>query len=203
MNVLAKAMRRLALSLLACSGVSVAMADQVPRDALRHQRTLVREAQRVWGLDAPVATFAAQVHQESRWRAEARSPVGAEGLAQFMPSTSTWIAGLYDSLGDRAPMQPVWALRALVTYDAWLHERVAADTACERAAFMLSAYNGGLGWVYKRQRLSERPGVCLGATCAINPGITPAAQAENAAYPAVILRRHEPLYASWGARSCP
>ncbi len=180
----------------------IACAQAIPRDALRHQATLKREAQRVWGLNAPVATFAAQVHQESRWREDARSPVGAVGLAQFMPATSNWIGGLYVSLGDRAPTNPTWALRALVTYDRWLADRIKAVDDCERMAFTLSAYNGGLGWVYKRQKLSKEPGRCMGATCAINPGVTPASQRENQHYPEVILRRYEPLYAGWGAGSC-
>lgn len=191
-----------ALLVLLLGFAAVALAQSVPRDAQHHQATLKREALRVWGIDAPVATFAAQVHQESRWREGARSPVGAVGLAQFMPATSNWIGGLYSSLGDRAPTNPTWALRALVTYDRWLADRIKADGACERMAFTLSAYNGGLGWVYKRQRLSNEPGRCLGATCAINPGVTPASQRENQHYPEVILRRYEPLYAGWGAGSC-
>lgn len=189
-------------AVLATLASSAEAADQVPRDALRYQGTLTREAQRVWGLRAPVATFAAQVHQESRWRADARSPVGAQGLAQFMPSTAQWIGGLQASLGERAPANPVWALRALVVYDQWLSERIRADSPCERMAFALSAYNGGLGWVYKRQRASATPGVCMGATCTINPGIAPAAQRENEQYPRLILTRYEPLYRGWGPGSC-
>src|SRR5450830_1352435 len=106
-------------------------ADSISREAQQHRLTLKREAQLAWGLGAPVATFAAQVHQESRWRVAARSPVGAVGLAQFMPSTSNWIGGLYASLGDRAPTNPVWALRALVTYDKWLADRIKATDDCE------------------------------------------------------------------------
>lgn len=182
--------------------MSVVLAQTIPRDAQRHQLTLKREAQHAWGLGAPVATFAAQVHQESRWREAARSPVGAVGLAQFMPSTSNWLGGLYSSLGDRAPSNPVWALRALVTYDKWLADRITAADACERMAFALSAYNGGLGWVYKRQKISLAPGLCLDHTCKLNPGVTPASQAENQHYPEVILHKFEPLYSSWGNGSC-
>lgn len=180
-----------------------AFAQRVPADAQRYRNTLQREAQRVWGLDAPVATFAAQIHQESRWRADARSVVGAQGLAQFMPATATWIGGLYPSLGERAPMNPTWAIRALVTYDKWLADRIKADDECQRMAFALAGYNGGLGWVYKRQRLSDQPGVCLGATCTINPGVTAASQRENEHYPRVILQQHQPLYAEWGPGACP
>jgi soluble lytic murein transglycosylase-like protein len=187
--------------LMAC--MSVVLAQAIPRDAQRHQLTLKREAQQAWGLDAPVATFAAQVHQESRWREDAKSPVGAVGLTQFMPATADWIGGLYPSLGDRAPTNPTWALRALVNYDKWLADRIKADDACQDMAFALSAYNGGLGWVYKRQKLSAQPGVCLNETCAINPGVTAASQRENQHYPEVILRKYEPLYSSWGNGSCP
>lgn len=178
----------------------------MPAAAATHQLALRREAQRVWGLAAPVATFAAQVHQESRWRADARSPVGALGMAQFMPATAAWISKLDAGLAANTPMNPTWALRALVVYDQWLHQRVRTSAnACERMAFTLAAYNGGLGWVYKRQQQAPakgvNPAVCLGAACDINPGITPASQRENAHYPRVILA-NEATYARWGPTSC-
>jgi soluble lytic murein transglycosylase-like protein len=206
-------MRRLAIWMLAFMAmqllgfmvvafVGTAQAQSIPREAQRYQLTLKREAQFVWGLQAPVATFAAQVHQESRWRLDARSPVGAVGLAQFMPTTSNWIGGLYPGLNERAPTNPTWALRALVTYDKWLADRIRADDECQDMAFALSAYNGGLGWVYKRQKLSPQPGLCLGGTCTINPGITPASQRENQQYPTTILLKYEPLYLTWGNGAC-
>lgn len=180
-----------------------AWAQSIPREAQQHRLMLKREAQRVWGLDAPVATFAAQIHQESRWRADARSPVGAVGLAQFMPQTAVWFAGTREDLREPAPMNPTWAIRGLVAYDLWLSQRITTvPDRCQRMAYTLSAYNGGLGWVYKRQRLSEQPKVCLGATCTLNPGITAAAQRENEHYPRVILLQYEPLYAQWGPGSC-
>lgn len=192
----------LAMVFALLSVASAACAQSVPREAQRYQLTLKREAQRVWGIDAPIATFAAQVHQESRWRHDARSPVGALGLAQFMPATADWIGSMDAGLRERAPLNPTWALRGLVTYDKWLFDRVKADNQCERMAFVLSGYNGGLGWVYKRQRASAQPGQCMGATCDINPGIHPANQRENAHYPRVILMKHEPLYRHWGPGSC-
>lgn len=179
-------------------------ADTIPRAAHQHQLTLKREAQRVWGLHAPVATFAAQIHQESRWNASARSAVGALGLTQFMPATARWIGSTDAALASPAPLTPTWAIRALVQYDFWLAQRIKAQDDCQRMAFVLASYNGGLGWVYKRQARSATPGVCLGATCNINPGVTAASQAENAHYPQVILQRFEPLYtaARWGYGSC-
>lgn len=183
----------------------------VPHAAQRYEGLLRREAQRVWGLQAPVATFGAQLHQESRWHPDARSPVGALGLAQVMPTTARWLGTQDEELQAVAPLTPAWSVRALVVYDLWLHQRVrvAADD-CQRMAFALAAYNGGLGWVYRRQDLARRagldPGQCLTAegplVCGLNPGVTPAAQRENERYPVQVLAR-EALYASWGPVSCP
>jgi soluble lytic murein transglycosylase-like protein len=191
-----------AFLIAALVAVCASAAPVIPAQADRHKAALKREAQRVWGLHAPVATFAGQIHQESRWRADAVSPVGAQGMAQFMPATARWIGGMDSGLADRAPANPAWAIRALVTYDKWLSDRITAANPCERMAYTLSAYNGGLGWVYKRQKRSATPGVCMGATCDINPGITPASQRENAHYPIVILTKFEPMYASWGKGAC-
>src|SRR5690606_29637892 len=63
---------------------------QVPAAAQQHRTLLVRAANATWGLGAPVAVFAAQVHQVSAWKPEAVSRVGARGLAQFMPATAAW-----------------------------------------------------------------------------------------------------------------
>jgi soluble lytic murein transglycosylase-like protein len=192
-----------ALTLGLC-GALVAAHAQVPTDAARYRLTLTREARAVWGLNAPIASFAAQVHQESRWNPDATSPVGAQGLAQFMPSTTAWISGLYPSLADRAPRNPTWALRALVTYDAQLFTQVRqANDDCQRFAFALSAYNGGIGWVNRRQAKASKPGICFDHACVINPGVTPSAQAENEAYPRHILLKHQVLYSSWGEGICP
>lgn len=195
----------LPLVVLTTCGTPAYAADQIPRAALQHRGTLKREAQRVWGLNAPVASFAAQIHQESRWRHDARSPVGAIGMAQFMPATAKWIGGMDRELATRDPMNPAWAVRALVVYDKWLWDRVTAVDACNRMAFAMAAYNGGLGWTNKRKARSPQPGICFGATCAINPGIHPANQRENQHYPEVILKRYEPLYANtigWGPGVC-
>ena len=75
--------------------LSKADAAELPQGALKHRADLTRNARAVLGLDAPVATFASQVHQESRWRPDAVSSVGAQGIAQFMPGTDSvtlWVA---------------------------------------------------------------------------------------------------------------
>jgi soluble lytic murein transglycosylase-like protein len=137
--------------------LAVPARGQIPAQANIYRARLTREARTAWGLEAPVALFAAQVHQESGWREDARSPVGALGLAQFMPGTAAWIAQLYPAdLGDAAPLDARWALRALVTYDLWLWKRLTEfrDDGLHRWGATLSAYNGGLGNVRKDRQLA-------------------------------------------------
>lgn len=200
-------------------------AADIPHAAAQYRATLTRAAHSQWGLDAPVATFAAQVQQESRWRINARSPVGAMGLAQFMPGTARWIGGAIPALNtlpadeagaglelpsrpEARAAHPVWALRALVAYDKWLFERVRGDTPCERMAFTLSAYNGGLGWVQRDVRLAQAhsadPSRWFDQVERYNAGRSAAAWRENRGYPRIILRQYEPLYvrAGWGLGVC-
>lgn len=177
-----------------------AHAASIPVEAQRHRSTLIRSARMEWGLSAPVATLAAQVQVESRWRDGQVSPVGAQGLAQFMPATTRWFGGLRPDLGRADAWNPGWALRALCAYDRWLYERVRGNTACDRVAKALGGYNGGLGWVYKDEALAARLGLDPGswdAVASVNAGRAQAAKRENVQY---IERNRalEPLYAAWG-----
>lgn len=192
---------------LACSWAA-AFAVEIPREAKVQQRLLVRTANYSWGLEAPVALFAAQVHQESAWRPSARSPVGAEGLAQFMPRTGQWMSEIHPDLGAAQPMNPAWALRAMVLYDAWLYKRVDASSPCERWAFTLSAYNGGLAWIRRDQQVAAAAGadpkVWFEQVEKFNAGRSKAAFSENRHYPNVIIKRWQSLYVSngWGLGVC-
>lgn len=198
--------------LCAMLGVSLGLAthralgSEIPRAAQQYRHALTANARLAWGMSAPIATFAGQVHQESGWRPDARSPY-AGGLAQFTPATADWIGGVFPELAERQPFNPAWALRALVRYDRWLWERNPAATHCDRMAFALSAYNGGEGWLRREQRAAEKNGTrgdrwfgavalhCLRAGWACE---------ENRSYPALILHRHQRRYASWGLTTdCP
>jgi len=199
---LAAALAALALLLLPAMD-----AKAEPSGAKRYQRDLTRQARAVWGMDAPVATFAAQIHQESRWRADAVSVAGAQGIAQFMPQTASWISGAY-KLGEAQPYNTGWALRALVRYDLHLWDRVQAASGCDRMAMTLSAYNGGLRWVARDQKLTAAKGgdpqVWFGHVELFNAGRSAANFAENRGYPRLILLKHQPVYTSWGgAIECP
>ena len=189
--------------------VPKADAASIPTAAEQHRRTLVRAAHAEWGLGAPVATFAAQVHQESAWRVNARSPVGAEGLAQFMPATADWMAEIYPrSLGPAQPYNPGWALRAMVAFDRWLYERNQAVSECDRWAFVLAGYNGGGGWVNRDRRLASAKGAdplaWFDSVERHNAGRSAANFRENRHYPRAILLRWEPMYAAagWGPGVC-
>lgn len=181
----------------------------IPRGAMKYRAELIRNARAIWGLDAPVAACAAQIHQESGWRSDARSPVGAQGMAQFMPATAAWISKAYPAeLGANAPMNPSWAIRALVTYDRYLWDRIVAADGCERLAFALSAYNGGLGWVQRDRKVAAdkglEPGRWWGHVETVNAGRSAANHRENRGYPKRILRTLTPLYVAdgWGKGAC-
>lgn len=177
---------------------------QIPRAALQYRNQLVREARAVWGLDAPVAVFAAQIHTESWWRNNTVSHVGAQGLAQFMPATAKWLPTVAPETGRPAPFNPAWSLRACVTYDRWLWERVPGHDDRERMAFTLSAYNGGLGWVDRDRKKARGLGlddrVWFGSVENVNAGRGKAAFRENRNYPRLILNERQYAYikAGWG-----
>lgn len=199
----------LALPVLAIlANVPTARAD-IPAEAQQYRRELTRIAQAEWGLDAPVATFAAQVHQESRWRFNAKSPVGAQGLGQVMPTTAVWLAELFpDTLGNVQPFNSTWSLMALVSYDRWLADRIKGRNACERHAMVLSSYNGGLGWLIRDRKLASAQGAdplaWFGSIERFNAGRSAAAFRENRGYPRLILKTFEAQYIAdgWGKGVC-
>lgn len=87
--------------------------------------------------DVDPELVAAVVHQESRFKPTARSPVGAMGLMQLMPRTGQWMGAknLYD---------PAQNVKAGVKYLKYLEDRFDGDQT-----LILAAYNGGEGNVKK------------------------------------------------------
>lgn len=149
-----------AVLLVLCA--STAQAGAIPSTAQQYQRELTRIVQQEWGLGGPVALHAAQIHQESGWRAGVDSRVGAQGLAQFMPGTSSWISEIYPDLGEAAPYSPAWAMRAMARYNKHIHSRIHPyDTSipgCDHWAMTLAGYNGGPGWLNRDRRLAAAQG---------------------------------------------
>lgn len=194
-------------TLLVCFCAVVAMAlplpasaQSIPQASQAYKSLLMRNARTVWGIEAPIATFAAQVHQESGWRPGAVSQVGAQGLAQFMPATSKWIAGIYPELAVNQPYNPSWALRALVTYDKYLYDRTPARYAStDRMWVALRGYNGGLGhWQAEAAQTGQQAPTRAQVDAACGKARrSPVHCAENLGYPQRILVLLRPRYASW------
>ena len=188
--------------LLARSQLVLVAHAQVPAQAARYRAELVRAAHSQWGLDAPVAALAAQVHQESGWRPDAVSHVGARGMAQFMPATATWWCAL-NGLGAAAcqPHNPTWALRALVGYDKYLFDRTPVRYGeRDRMWVALRSYNGGLGHWQKEAAVS---GTAQPSRAQVDAACGKARRAavhckENLGYPHRILVVLQPRYLQWG-----
>jgi len=195
----------LGLVLLVIAG-SVASAAEVPiPDAsVRYRLQLERAAGEQWGVQAPVARLAAQIHQESHWNPSARSPY-AQGLSQFTPSTAAWLPTVCPSVGPADPWDAGWSIRAVVCYDAWLHDRVSgAATACDRWAMTLSAYNGGEAARNRERAAADDPSRWFGQV-EQQRSRSVAAWRENRGYVRRVLLTLEPAYlaAGWpGARVC-
>lgn len=187
--------------LVAIFAWSTAARAQVPQAAQQYRADLTRTARVVWGLDAPVATFAAQLHQESGWRADAISRVGAAGLSQFMPATARWIGDIDPELRQAQPFNPGWALRALVVYDRHLYDLAPARFAArDRMWVALRAYNGGMGhWNAEARSTGLRTPTREQVDAACGQARRAALHCpENLGYPHRILVVLQPRYALWG-----
>jgi membrane-bound lytic murein transglycosylase MltF len=95
---------------------------------------------------------------------------------------------LPDQLKDHQPYNPSWSMRALAQYNWWHWQRITGTASdCERMAFVLSAYNGGLGWVQKDRKLASGRGLDASRYWnhveKVNAGRSAANFRENRGYP--------------------
>jgi soluble lytic murein transglycosylase-like protein len=171
----------------------------VPRAALMHRAELTRVAHAAWGLNAPIPAFAAQIQQESAWRADAVSHVGAQGMAQFMPATAKWWCEINNlNATDCQPNNPTWALRSLVGYDLWLYQRVWGAAEYDRLYATLRSYNGGLDhWQREAKIAQSNKRNIIDAACGKARRHISFCK-ENLNYPKRILNLYQARYASWG-----
>ena len=98
-----------------------------------------------WGNLCPAlnpALLAAQLYQESGWKADAQSAAEAQGIAQFIPGT--WAAHGVD--GDKDGDKDVWdpkdAIPSAANYDCHLASYV-KEAPGNASDNMLAAYNAG------------------------------------------------------------
>lgn len=170
--------------------------------ALPYVEDIRKESEFRFGIPAPVPVVAAQLMQESGFKPDARSPVGAVGIGQFMPATWTWAAKASGADVGASPLDPRAGIKVAVWYDRFLYDRVAyAIDPCNKWLFALSAYNGGERRVQQRQALSPHPGEWE-ATHILNPGITESNQRENAGYPRSIIYKLQPEFRTLGPLIC-
>ena len=180
----------------------------IPEVSATYRIPLQRAAGDYFGLDAPVATLAAQIHQESHWKPKAASKY-AQGLAQFTPSTAKWLPTICKDLQDFDRWNDMQSVRAIACYDAWLFNRVkpignGALTQCDRWAFTLRAYNGGEGWLIRERRMALTTNQNANDWDVVAGFRARAtwARKENIGYPRRILKTIEPYYhaAGWSGR---
>ncbi len=92
------------------------------------------EAADLYGV--PSAGLIALITQESAWNPNAVSPVGAQGIAQFMPATAAeWGVD---------PWDPLQSIEGAAKYLRWLRSVTPSWTAA------LAAYNWGVGNVTRQ-----------------------------------------------------
>lgn len=194
-------MRILALLLVLIASSVIAE----PQQSLPYKRDVIRYSRVVWGMEAPIPLFAAQIHQESMWRPKAKSAYAA-GLTQFTPDTAEWIVKVFPELGKADVFNPTWAIQAMVRYDLWLYNRNQGASICDRMAFVLSAYNGGLGWTQRDRKLAAAAGKDPNRWWGHVEGYSKRAPQfikENRDYPKKIIYQHQKQYLSWtGAPVC-
>jgi len=104
----------------------------------------------------PVEILAAQIAAESSWQTDAVSPVGAQGIAQFMPST--WDQYGLDGDGDGAAdvWNPVDAIHSAAALNC-VNRRLVREVPGDRLTNILAAYNAGHGAVRKYGGLPPFP----------------------------------------------
>ena len=183
----------------------------IPAASAVYRHRVEQAAARVWGVDASPARLAAQLHQESGWRPDARSHVGAGGIAQFMPATAQWMAQVFPTeLAGFDPWNPQQAILAAALYDKWLLDRVQPIghtplSACTRWNFALRGYNGGESWLLRERGLTVAGRGNANDWRSVEKfrARGEAAHRENVHYPRRILLTLEPAYiaAGWSGKA--
>ena len=108
---------------------------------------LATEAAQLHGL--PVAGYLAQIGQESAWNPNAVSPVGAMGLAQFMPAT--WA----EFGNEQNPFDPAASLDAGARYMVWIRQWLQRQGLEGSWDQVLASYNWGIGNVRTAVRIHK------------------------------------------------
>ena len=121
-----------------------------------------REAQFIYGINAPVAMILGEIKQESGGDDKVTAFDGGMGISQAMKGTVDQMVAVYPELkGTYGPVNPydaTWAIRFQVRLLSWASKKVKADNACEMWGATLDGYNAGVGYVLSAQKVSPQPG---------------------------------------------
>lgn len=145
-------MRLLLLCITVCVGLASASswAGSFPD---RYDRQIKAAVERYWGDYPDWLSWKAQLYQESRLNPHAVSPVGAAGLAQFMPGTWAQVQRELRLPPRSSPHQDI-ALEAGAYYMAKLRAQWKTERPVfEKNRLAQASYNAGLGNILAAQRL--------------------------------------------------
>lgn len=104
----------------------------------------------------PPEVLAAQIEQESSWDAQARSPVGARGIAQFMPGTWKQFGIDANEDGSRDVWDPVDAIHSAAALNC-VNRKLVKGVPGDRLENTLAAYNAGYGAVLEYDGIPPYP----------------------------------------------
>jgi cell wall-associated NlpC family hydrolase len=118
----------------------------------------IEKASGACDLDLPAPLLAAQLNQESGFDPNAVSPAGAEGIAQFMPSTwPTWSQN-DDGTGNVSEFNPYDSIMAQGRYMcSLLHDATSSGYPGGNLQLALAGYNAGWGAVASAHGIPNIP----------------------------------------------
>jgi membrane-bound lytic murein transglycosylase F len=112
---------------------------------------LIKKASKKLGWDWRL--LASMIYQESEFKPDARSWVGAYGLMQLMPETMK-AYGVTENSDAAAQINA--GVRLLLSFEKQLPPEI--TDSVEKIKFTLASYNGGLGHILDARRLAEKYG---------------------------------------------
>ncbi len=176
--------------------------EYIPRAADSYKRNFIRIHRHYFGMDAPIALLAAQIHQESAWNQRAKSKY-ASCLSQLTPETEQWLKTNFSKYlaGEGGIMNPVFCIKAQGLYTRWLGTKIVANDECHKWSFILASYNGGHGWTLRDKNLAEQKGLDRNARwdhVELHSDRADWAFEENRGYPRKIIGELQLLYKDWG-----